>query len=158
MTQTNDHYPLPPMLPDSLLPKEELAALIELSKTGGGTGLPIDGGWGYSIDDACIIAVDGDNDTHPAVVAVEYEFIEARIGTELDSCEGFVDYQWKLLKQGLTRINGSSFDHFIVEIAVVRNGDVHAYDPETYQRKREALTVRFQRDYWFDITQALQSE
>ena len=158
MNDTDLHLGIPPILPSSLLPREELAAVMQLSKLGNETGLPIDGGWGYSIDDACIITVDGDDDTQPAVVAVEYEFIEARIGTELDYCEGFVDYQWRLLKQGLTRNGGRSFDHLIVEIAAVRSGDVHAYDRETYQRMRDALTVRFQRDFWFDITQSVTTE
>lgn len=133
-------------------------------------GLPIQGGWGYTKESACVICRDDPlNDPEMPFfdgVGIEYVFVEKRCYEELiifqpdgDKHSGI---KWKLMEQSL--IHGK-YDHLVFEITCFRERDWDMlkaeyeqgmgnpnFDAEAHWRKHESLKKRYVRDYWFDIT------
>ncbi|MDO3377183.1 hypothetical protein [Geoalkalibacter halelectricus] len=136
-----------------------------------GKNLPIQGGWGYSQADACTIdrndpvvdlsvAFDG--------IAIEYEFIENRIREEMNAAPWkYLDVEWNVGMQYLIHDEGRHFDQIFVAVRAIEledwkelkaewNGPYgHGnpeFDHEAHGKKREAKEIRFEREFWFDIT------
>ena len=135
--------------------------------------LPIRGGWGYTIEDAVII-----DKNDPAVskvipfdgVGLEYIFAEKRIYEELVISRPlngrFSGIRWELLRQNLQNHDeGRAFDFLVFEITAFPDRDFAAlkaewetqstnadFDIMAHAAKREGKIVRYERDYWFDIT------
>jgi hypothetical protein len=160
--------PLYPMVDSEKLPRDILTNYFECE-------LPISGGWGYSMDDACII-----NKFDPLVdpslpfngVGLEYIFVEKRIYAEMITFrpegERFFGIKWNLQMQGLCRgKGGKSYDKLVFEITALQEKDreelkaefegpqgyVHPeFDFDAHMKKYQERTVRFTREFWFDIT------
>ena len=136
--------------------------------------LPIRGGWGYSMADACIIDKN-DRVVNPATpfngVAIEYVFVEKRIYEELiifrSDGEQFSDIKWKLLQQDVVPTGPRMFDKLTFAITAIPDADWYLlkaewegppghtnpdFDLAAHLRRRQELTIRFQREFWFDIT------
>ena len=115
-------------------PNELFAAHPEIF----GGALPIRGGWGYSFEDAVIVA--GDNWFRG--VSVEYEFVDRRNHAELVFCksdsEVMVELNKKLLMQNLSSFERGHYDVLKFELSVL---------------PKQALDMlRLMREYFFDIT------
>jgi hypothetical protein len=135
------------------------------------TDLPIHGGWGYSLEDACIIDRN-DPVVDPSVpfdwISVEYDFVENRILDEMYAVPwDYLKVEWDLVSQELIRDGERSFDRMIFEISAIARDDWEElvaewngpnghrnpnFDPESLLKKREEKRIRFQREFWFDIT------
>lgn len=133
-----------------------------------GKNLPIQGGWGYSQADACIIDRN-DPVVDPSVafdgIAVEYEFIENRIREEMNAAPWkYLDVEWEMSLQFLIHDGGRHFDQIFVEVSAIELEDwielkagpnghgSPGFDPEAHGKKREEQRIRFEREFWFDIT------
>ena len=136
-------------------------------------GLPIQGGWGYTKEGACIICKD-DPLNQPGApfdgVGIEYAFVEKRCYEELiifsPKGEAHSGIKWKLKKQALVGgDSGRKYDHLVFEITCFREQDWEMlkaeyesgqgdpdFDMDAHWRKHESLKQRYIRDYWFDIT------
>lgn len=147
--------------------------LAEHFKSLGGE-LPINGGWGYTKDDACVIEKN-DPLVDPSLpfngVSLEYVFVEKRIYEEMiilrPEVEKFSGIKWKLQSQELINDNERYFDRLIYEITAFPDNDWEElkaefegpqgyghpeFDHEAHERKRQEKMVRFTREFWFDIT------
>lgn len=137
-------------------------------------GLPIHGGWGYTQNDACII--DRNDPLVDAAlpfdgIGIEYLFVEKRIYEEMiilrPDGDAFSGIQWSLQSQCTLASEGRRFDKLVFEITAFGDGDWEAlkaefagprgyghpdFDGEAHERKRQEKTVRFTREFWFDIT------
>jgi len=151
-------------------PREVLAADFKSLRGG----LPIRGGWGYTKLDACIIDKN-DPLVDPALpfngVGVEYVFVEKRIYEEmiifrLDG-EKFSGISWNLLEQSVLHEAGRTLDKLVFEISAVPDADWEelkaeyegprgygtlGFDEDAHERRRQEKTLRFTREFWFDIT------
>ena len=140
--------------------------------------LPISGGWGYTKDDVVIIVkpkIDPIvNKSMPFDgIGIEYVFVEKRIYEELiifrPEGERFSDISWKLLRQELIERESDDrvYDKLTFEITALPNNDFEelkaegkgpegfknpSFDIEAHEKKREERTLRYVREYWFDIT------
>lgn len=137
--------------------------------------LPIRGGWGYSEADAVVI-----DKSHPAAanfrpfngVEVQHIFARLRMYEELIGCrpEGsqHAGCQFKLKKQQLVGGEGGrKYDVMELDITAlplevwealkeewegpngIRSPD---FDAEEHMRRREAATVHYVGEYWFEIS------
>ena len=140
-------------------------------------GLPVQGGWGYDEATACII-----DRADPMLkrgkpfrlVKIEKAFVEKRIYQELiigrKPGRQFSDIKWKLLDQRLMLSGDKSFDVLRFEVTAFRDKDWAAlkaeytgangsgtpgFDEAAHNLKRDALRVRLVREFWFDVTAAL---
>ena len=140
-------------------------------------GLPIQGGWGYDRETACII-----DRADPMLkrgkpfrlVKIEKAFVEKRIYQELiigrKPGRQFSDIKWKLLNQQLMLSGDKSFDLLRFDVTAFRDKDwaelkeeytgangsgTPGFDEAAHQGKRDALLVRLTREFWFDVTAAL---
>jgi len=136
--------------------------------------LPIQGGWGYTKEDACII---DKNDPYvdPELpfdgVGMEYIFVQKRIYEEMIifQPEGnkFSGIRWNLQNQQLIQDENQFFDQLIFEITAFpdqnweelriewegpQGHSSENFDAEAYERKRQGKMVRLVREFWFDIT------
>jgi len=137
--------------------------------------LPISGGWGYTRDDAVII--DANDPVVPKGVPfhgvdLEYIFVKYRIYEEMmirrSRGQKFLGIEWKRLGQFLVSNGKDNYDHLRFEIWAFleadwkmlknewdeRSGNTQ-FDLQEHNRKREQKTVRFTRDFWFNITSFL---
>jgi hypothetical protein len=134
---------------------------------------PIRGGWGYSMQDACIL----DNED-PDVVGMPFDwlgwekyFIEKRIHEELihqrADGERFSGIELEKQKQTLMKDGDRYFDHLIIKVTALPNcaweelkasyeGPNGVKNPNfamsAHLAKHELKTVCIIREYWFDIT------
>ena len=137
--------------------------------------LPIRGGWGYSKEDAVVI-----DKSHPAAanfqpfngVEIERIFIQLRLWEELIGTRPpghqHSGCQFTLIRQSLVSgENGKMYDLIECEITALpdqvweelkaewegpsgfRSPD---FDEEDHQHRREAATVRYVGEYWFEIS------
>lgn len=147
--------------------------LAEDFKSLGGE-LPIQGGWGYTIEDACII-----DKKDPVVdakmpfdgIGIEYVFVEKRIYEEMiifrPKGEKFSGIHWNLIEQGLINDKSRSFDKLIFEITAFPEKDWDEliaeyegpfgycdpnFDLTAHEKKRQARMIKLTREFWFDIT------
>lgn len=88
--------------------------------------LPISGGWGYRIEDACIIDRN-DSTVNPALpfdrVGIQYVFAQHRIDEELivirPRGEWYSGIESKLANQRLTQRDGRHYDHLFFNVAAL---------------------------------------
>ncbi|MCQ2380322.1 MAG: hypothetical protein MJ025_05310 [Victivallaceae bacterium] len=134
--------------------------------------LPIEGGWGYSLDDAVVIKTE-DPDINPGKpffgIAVENVFIHYRIREELEyaSKEKYHCVNWTKTGQRLVFSDGRPYDviSYVVEAMpqdkwdeLCNDYDAHngyRNDPDGLARldeKRKALTERFEEEAYMDIS------
>ena len=137
--------------------------------------LPIRGGWGYSKEDAVII-----DRSHPAAanfqpfngVEVEHVFIQLRLWEELIGTrpEGqqHSGCKFKLIKQSLVGgENGKKYDVMLCDITALPDHVFEAlkaewegpdgfrspnFDMKEHESRREAATVHYVGEYWFEIS------
>ena len=134
--------------------------------------MPINGGWGFTKDNAIII----DKNDHVVSkgeafdgVGLEYSIVAKRIDLELtylqtekDSYRGI---HWKLFKQETLKEKDSYFDKLTIKITALPyeawksqklewkdNGHKPNFDKEWFMAKTLELTQFCYRDFWFDIT------
>lgn len=135
--------------------------------------LPIRGGWGYSMRDACIL-----DHADPEFAGMPFDwmgwqnvFIEKRLHEELiiqrPVGDGFSGIQWRTQNQRLVREWDRAFDHITVEVQAmperaweqlkaefegpegIQNPN---FDFDKHLEKRQQSTITAIREYWFDIT------
>lgn len=136
--------------------------------------LPIYGGWGYTKSDACVI-----DRSDPAAgsreqfdgIEIERAFVEVRICLELIETrhegERFYGLEWRLLKQELVREETGIYDLLVFEVTGIpeRNwGPIRDeywgpdgccnpdFDEAIHQSKRDAVALKIQREFWFEIS------
>ncbi len=136
--------------------------------------LPINGGWGYSKSDACIIdkndpSVDSILPFHG--IDVEYAFVEKRIYEEMiisrPDGKKFSGIQWDLQEQQLIHEEDRIYDRLIFKIAAFTEQDWkelkeewdgppghqnEQFDAETHERNRQDKMVQLVREFWFEIS------
>ena len=136
--------------------------------------LPIRGGWGYSREDAVVI--DRDDPIVPRDqpfdgVDIEYVFIEKRTFEELiifrPKGRQFSGIRRELIDQRTVVDNGRRYDVLRFDVTALPDADWDAlkaewegpdgiqspdFDHEAHQRRREAATIHYVAEYWFDIT------
>jgi hypothetical protein len=137
-----------------------------------GRELPINGGWGYEIDDPIII-----DKNDPAViqgspfdgVGIEYKIVQTRIYEELiifrSEGEKFNNIEWKLRKQRLLQRNERMIDYLVFKGTCLHDKDYGMlkkeyednlfnpdFDEDEHDKKRESLLYHFETEYFFDIT------
>lgn len=134
--------------------------------------LPIDGGWGYTQDDPCIIDRN-DPDAAPGRlfdgVAIEYLFAEYRSYEELiiwrKRGEAYSGIRRYLERQQLVRCDDRAFDRLIFTVTALpeaefdrlkakmeANLDNPGYDFAAHMAEHNALLCTATCEYWFDIT------
>lgn len=136
-----------------------------------GQDLPIRGGWGYCREDACIIDKNDpivDPNEEFDWISVEYDFIEYRIIEEMGAAPWeYLDDEWKMRLQSLIYDEDRRFDRIVVEVSALELEDWKelkaewtgsnghgspGFGPEAHWKKREGKRIRFEREFWFDIT------
>jgi tetratricopeptide (TPR) repeat protein len=158
-----------PRIASKELPREILAA--DFKSIGE---LPIHGGWGYSREDAVII--DRNDPVVPRGipfdgVGLEYVFVEKRIYEELiifrPENDRYSGIRWNLLRQEMKDLGSRQYDILTFEVTALRDEDweelkaewegpngygAPGFDEAAHLQKRDARTVRYVTEYWFDIT------
>ena len=136
--------------------------------------LPINGGWGYSKEDAVIIDKDD-----PVVsknipfdgIGIEYIFVEMRIYAELiifqSGDDKYAGIKWNFLKQILTNYEERYYDILFFEVTAIpfldwailkkewdSNDGFQGSEAElkSYIDKKNSKTIRYTTEYWFDIS------
>ncbi len=135
--------------------------------------LPICGGWGYSMQDACILS-----NENPDADGIPFDwlgwqdvFIEKRLHEELiiqrPVGDSFSGIQWRHQSQRLVHQGGRAFDHITVEVQAMPErvweelkaefegaGGIENpnFDFDKHLAKRQQSTITLIREYWFDIT------
>jgi hypothetical protein len=159
----------PPRIRSKEPPREILAA--DFKSLGE---LPIQGGWGYTLDDAVII--DNKDPVAPKGMAfdgvgLEYIFVEKRIYEELiifrQVNDRYSGIRWNLLRQKLTSHNERSYDVLTFEVTALPDKDYEelkaewegsngygspGFDTPRHTKKRDSKTIRYVTEYYFDIT------
>lgn len=142
---------------------------------------PVEGGWGYTREDACIIkrrtprrSFGGLPDTSDAV-RFEYIFVERRILEEIivhrpPSTPDLHNLRWKPVQQRLkVGPGGRTYDNLAFDVSgflledfeeLKEDWETHgAYENDPEGRKRHlaraaSKTIHYRTEYWFDITEA----
>lgn len=132
--------------------------------------LPIDGGWGYSQDDPCIIdRLDPDAIPPFDGVAVEYLFAEYRTYEELivwrEPGEKYAGVRRYLERQRLVRTEDRAFDQLIFTVTAMPETEFErlkarfeagasdpAFDLKAHMAEHEALLCTATCEFWFDIS------
>ena len=136
--------------------------------------LPIKGGWGYSLDDACIIDKN-DESVNPSVpfngVAIEYIFVEKRLYEEMiifrEGDERFGGIRWNCDIQELIRHNDKPYDRLVFDVtayqesvwdeitarfdAIQNEKDFSQEKFDELEKYRLSKIRRYRREYFFDI-------
>jgi len=159
----------PPRIISKLSPREILANNFKMLGE-----IPIQGGWGYTLDDAVII--DKNDPVIPKGipfdgVGLEYIFVEKRIYEELiifrPQNDRYSGIRWNMLRQELTSHNDRLYDVLTFEVTALPDKDWHelkaewegpngygapGFDVHVHTKKRDSKTIRFVTEYYFDIT------
>lgn len=153
-----------------LTPRQTLA--LHFKSIGGE--LPIAGGWGYSIDDACVVEK-GDHKANSGVpfdlVGLEYLFVEKRIYEEYiisrPEEQKFSGLSWKLIVQRTSKEAGRVYDSLIFEVSGFLDKDWYQlkaeyegsagfgskyFDPIAHDERRRSKIITNRCEFWFDIT------
>jgi hypothetical protein len=141
--------------------------------------LPIRGGWGYSREDA--VQIDMRNPVlnkklFRNAVDVEYAFVRSRVLIELISSRRKEDQhsgiEWELLSQSTSTIDGRQFDRLTFQVTAFPDAaweklkaewegpkgvDSPTFDRDVHLRKRDQLQIRYDTEFWFDISQPMNS-
>jgi hypothetical protein len=129
--------------------------------------LPISGGWGYTLEDACVIEVEDSWEG----ISLEKEFAKRRIMEEMivrrEPDESFMGIEWWQEMQSLHGSDGRFYDRLEFTVSGIPRQDwlrlkeeyegpqgvaSEGFDRKAHQARRQACTVRVQREFWFDIT------
>ncbi len=135
--------------------------------------LPINGGWGYDFNTACVIDKN-DSSLSPSMqfngVSIEQVFVEKRIYEEMiifrEPKEKFAGIRWNLIKQEVQDYEGKPYDILSFDVLgfsdavwdelvnrfedIQKSGRIELL-PEL-DAQREANAHHFQRDFYFDIS------
>ena len=135
--------------------------------------LPISGGWGYSIESACVI------DKNDSIVSkvlpfngigIEYIFVEKRIYEEMiifrGANEKFAGIRWDRKTQEVFAEGGKTFEKLVFNVIgfsdqdwdkltsrfeeIQKNGKVELMSE--LNAHRESMAHRFIREFYFDIS------
>lgn len=161
-------------LPEPLRTKESPREILAADFKSLRGGLPIQGGWGYSKEDACVIQKDDplvDSNLPFDGIGIEYVFVEKRIYEEMIifQPEGgkYSEIRWSLQKQALVNDGDRRYDHLVFEVTSFRDADWDAlkaefggphgfgtpgFDEAAHENKRREKMIRLTRDFWFDVT------
>ncbi|MBW6516628.1 MAG: hypothetical protein K0B81_08475 [Candidatus Cloacimonetes bacterium] len=136
--------------------------------------LPIEGGWGYTQEDAVIINMNDPLVTPDYLfngVEIEYRFAERRIYEELifqrKENDRYSEIRWKLKEQELISVKEKKYD--LLEFRVTafptedweelkaeyegKNGyETMGFDREEHERKRQAKMITYDTTFWFEIS------
>lgn len=129
----------------------------------------IEGGWGYSPEDAIVLEPTFD------MVPIEYLIVEKRLYEELiiyrRDGDKYSGIKWKLKKQSLTVIEGHHYDHLVFDVTAFHEKDWellgqdweehrgYVGDPDglaKHEAERKKRQIHFVTEYWFDITKKFQ--
>lgn len=158
---------IPYRVPARIDARQELLKTYEVD-------LPIEGGWGYEIDDAVVINK-GHHSVNPRLpfhgVSVERTFVLHRLFVELISMrpreDDYSGIKWKPRSQRLIQKDGKSYDQLHCDASALRTQDFEAlkaiwtgqnghgspnFDEEAHMRMHEQRLVHFECEYWFDVT------
>lgn len=136
--------------------------------------LPIQGGWGYTKADACIIDKNDpmvDQSLPFEGVRLEYKFIELRAYEELivflPEGDKYAGIKINHIKQSLLEDEGKYFDKLVFEVTAFKESDwdelkaefegqngygSQNFDLKAHEERRLSKMVRFSGECWFDIT------
>lgn len=141
---------------------------------------PIEGGWGYTREDACIVKrrtprrTAGERPDTGDAVRFEYIFAERRIYEEIivhpeSSTPDLHNLRWKLVQQRLLDgPDGRTYDNLVFDVSgflladfdeLKEDWETHgAYENDPEGRKRHlaraaSKTIHYRAEYWFDITE-----
>lgn len=136
--------------------------------------LPIAGGWGYERKDACVIVGSQLSTADPlqgSAVTVERLFVEKRIYWDLivthDDGASLAGIRWNLLSQEHVVHDGRRLDRLVVEITCMPEADWERlklewegprgfghpdFDLARHEAERAAFMLRFEQEFWFDVT------
>lgn len=134
--------------------------------------LPIKGGWGYSLEDACVIDKN-DSSVNPAIpfdgISIEYVFVEKRLYEEMiifrEGSGRFGGIRWDLDAQKMEHHDEKPYDHLIFDVTGYQESIwdeiTNRFDEiqkDFSQEKFDELEVyrlskiqKFRREYFFDI-------
>lgn len=133
---------------------------------------PIQGGWGYTKDDAIVI------DTNDPIIpkdlpfdgiGLEYAIVEKRILLEFyylqNEREGYRDIHWDVEQQELILDKKKAYDKLRIKISALsfedwksrriewkENGRQPDFDKEWFMNKSRELRHHGHQDFWFDIS------
>ena len=136
--------------------------------------LPINGGWGYSKEDAVIIDKDDPvvaKDVPFDGIGIEYIFVEKRIYEDLiifrPEDDKYSGIKWNLLEQRLINREERYYDILSFEVTAIpdlnwetlkeeweSNDGFQGSESElkAHIEKRNSKTIRYTTEYWFDIS------
>lgn len=120
--------------------------------------LPIQGGWGYDMESACIIETSDDPDLPLDGVDVEYAFAEHRLYEELMFMrplddKGYKDISLQLLSQALRREGSRYYDVLTFQVSARPEEWPDPFRPANDAGKRHPAPLHIgEREFWFDIT------
>jgi hypothetical protein len=128
--------------------------------------IPVDGGWGYTREGACIITDDREagGEDEPIGLDFEFAFVEQRLIEELNAMpldEELTDVQWKVQTQEIERGPDGRFshDHLTVLVTAFLKRDRDALDAERRATGSDRLrdgwqALRFMNicEFWFDVS------
>jgi len=135
--------------------------------------LPISGGWGYSIDTACVINKNDtylNNEIEFDAIEIEQIFVEKRIYEEMiifrNKDEKYSGIRWEIESQKLITLEDKKYDHLIFNVigftnevwdeltsrfeAIKENEQWELMDE--LNAYRESKSIKFKREYYFEIT------
>jgi len=160
-----------PQMSDDTFPRDLLP--LHYGELAGG--IPVNGGWGYSADDAVII---GENDSRELgwlpfdSEGLKLLFVEKRIAEELVHTraddEKCVEIRWNMLAQKSVTLDGNEFDVMTFEVSAITGKNLAALraeypqagasaapDRDEYWRKQSSLRFRYVIDYWFQVKKSM---
>jgi hypothetical protein len=135
--------------------------------------LPISGGWGYSIDTACVINKNDtcfNNEIGFDAIEIEQIFVEKRIYEEMiifrSKDEKYSGIRWEIESQKLITLENKKYDHLIFNVIGFTN---EVWDELTNRFEaikkseqwelmdelnayRESKSIKFKREYYFEIS------
>ncbi len=135
---------------------------------------PIQGGWGYSVDDAVIIDRDDPvAENYPLFdpVSIEYGFVPKRLYEELIISQNkdnrYSGIEWTLKMQSLLSNQGKDYDLLVFIVTMFADKDWNFLSEdwekndfyrndvagrEKHSRLRDSLQLRMEESFYFDIT------
>lgn len=162
--------PGPPILPVSDLEEEPRVILASMDRTTI-KNWPVEGGWGYSMADACVIGLPESDLNTAQGIKLEYRFVEKRIYLEMISLRPpghqYRNINWELKEQRLIPENERKYDKLIFNVTAFPetiweelekeyNGPEGACHPDfnlaAHTEIRRSYQEHFTSEFWFDIT------
>ncbi len=135
--------------------------------------LPINGGWGYSQEDAVVIDMNDpivDKNIPFNGIDLEYVFAKHRTYLELITARAeddrFSNMQFETIRQEMLHgENGKIYDKLILRVSALRQQDYKelkevwesniendAFDQDAHWERDEKLRIHIEREFWFEIS------